>query len=728
MILSHIVFALLACTQTQSLAKTITFDEQAGTADHVLQDLSKPSGIQLKTSREMAKEVLLISVKDAPSAELLKRIATVTSGQWVEQDGELRLVADQGAREKERQAEIKEKAAAIRNGLTEMKAKLDPPVPKPGDKLASGDDEVAILALEGKGQSLAEYFVSQLDPDALAAMGKDDRMVFSDSPNSLQLRLPELAAGRMDDFIKEHNQMAQEMHKQMEQQSQQLPPGTQEIMDMMGTDSMFSSISGPPAKMILSIESPGSGMAMFGGNMESATLRFYDSNGKVIFTDQGEIPNAGESPTTMMQEAGIIPKEGAKIPPKASKKLELSPLSKEFQKLSIAGEMRSGGKAPIMTPELKGHMLHPETYDPLSYAPTDAFKEIAADKQEQLVADLPDSVSDGFAADDLTIEDCLTNMQNDVSIAHKDGWMQVTPKQHTSARFERLDRRALAILIAAAQAKGLASLDDLSAYAVSNEAPNLLRGVATTYMMLFVPGSIEMSMMGGNNDWKTLRLYGLMSPDQREALKNGTPMPYGSFSLDQKQIIQSMVYGSGCSLQETRPDAQKKKSPFGIEMFDQMLPFNFSQIADYLQEPTECLPQGLTAGVALQCAYSQTTAIKSADDGGINSMIGSMGADEYSLISYLETQPALQQSGAMPKFDKLKVGTRSIYDIRIQLGPNVYVKKKLIDDNFPLDAPVVTADSLPADFKSKVADNIEKIKKSPMAGMMKMPNMPVSPP
>jgi hypothetical protein len=727
MILTRIIFALLVPAQTQQPAKAITFDEPAGTADHILADLSKQAGIPLKTSPELSKEVLLISVKDVPTAELLKRIATVTAGQWLEQDSELRLVADQGAREQQRQTVLAQKTQVLTKALDDLRGKMTGQPPAPGTApVPSGEDIPSDSVFSTKG--IAELLVSELDPQTLAAMSKDDRLVLSDNPNAMQLKLPEIPSGKVDESIKEHNKMAAEMQKAKEQNTEQMPPGTEEIMEMMGTNSIYEQIPGPPTKVILSIEQPGGGAMMFGMGQPMATLRFYDANGKVTFTEQSAIPGKNDFEETLAKVTGKSDSKDVKEAPKG-KKIEFSAICKEFKGLSLVGGM-STGKLPNFSADLKNRMLHPDQFDPLSFTASEALKAVAAEKQEQLIADLPDAVSDSFMAgrdEAVTTGEYLESVKDAVSLNEKSGWLQVTPVDSTASRLDRVDRKSLAILLASAQAKGLPSLDDMAAYAVANEATNLYAGVTSPYMLAYVPG-VMTSMMLGGNDWKTLRLYGLMSPDQREVLRKGEPISYDGLTLEEKAIVQAMVYGGGASLQETRPNDQPKKNFFGLDFLADMLPMNMGQIQDFLQEPTECLPQGLTSSVVVQCAYSTSPVVRSADDDGFDTMLGALGPDEYSMIDFFKTQPMAANNGPMPKFAKFRVGTRATYNIKIQLRPNVFVKKKLIDDSVALDALVVTADNLPADFKTQVQARGELIKKSPFAKVLTMPRMPVSPP
>jgi hypothetical protein len=731
MILSRIIFALLVSTQTQQPAKAITFDEPAGTADHILADLSKPTGLQLKTSPEMAKEVLLISVKDVPAMDLLKRIATVTSGQWLEQDGELRLIADQGAREQQRQAEVAAKTVLIKKSLDKLKARFA----KPGDTepskepLTQDEDDMTLpFGLLGSGQ-LAQSLVAEFDAQTIAEMGRDDRVVLSTNPTAMQLPLPPVPSEKLEQFIKDHNKIAAEMEKAKEHSPQQVPPGQEELIAAMGMGAMYKNIAGPPVKISVSIESMQGFMAMMGA-AETATMRFYDANGKVTYSEQANVPNGSNFVKEIMKFAKIADKNGTKTPSvKSGTPIQYSSLTTEFGKASLMGTMQSGA-IPKMSAELHNRLLHPDNFDPLSFAPSEALRAIAAKKKEQLVADLPDSIAGSFASaeDVATTDKCLAAIGDHVVLDEKTGWMQISPRAQTQERFERIDRKSLAALIANSQAKGLPSLDDLSAFAIANEDPNPLTGIASPYMLVFVPGAMSRMMTGGN-DWKTLRLYGRGSPDQREALKKGEPLAYDGLSPDQKQVVQSMVYGSGASLQETKPSEQPKPAPFGIDLLMEAMPFGGAgQIKDYLQEPTECLPQGLSSSVSLQCAYTTSSVVRSADEDGFDTLMGPMGVDEYSLMGFIKTQPLAQMAGSMPKLSKFRVGTRATYDISIQLLPNVYIKKKLVDDSIGLDAPVVSADNLPADFKSQVQARMDEIKKSPFASMMKMPNMPMASP
>ena len=58
---------------------TLTYSTVAKTADVVLAEIAQEAGLQIETTADAKKHVLVVHVTDAPIDDLLDRIATVTS-------------------------------------------------------------------------------------------------------------------------------------------------------------------------------------------------------------------------------------------------------------------------------------------------------------------------------------------------------------------------------------------------------------------------------------------------------------------------------------------------------------------------------------------------------------------------------------------------------------------------------------------------------------------------
>src|SRR5690348_16065263 len=87
-----LAICLFALTSAQDPSAKVTYSTVAAPADRVLQEISKLSGANLKASPQTAHEILVLNVKDVPLADLMKRIAAVTSGEWPEKSGVTWLV------------------------------------------------------------------------------------------------------------------------------------------------------------------------------------------------------------------------------------------------------------------------------------------------------------------------------------------------------------------------------------------------------------------------------------------------------------------------------------------------------------------------------------------------------------------------------------------------------------------------------------------------------------
>src|ERR1700722_11572392 len=89
------------CAGRQGLDTPVTYTTRAARAEAVLPELGKLAGIDLQASKDTANEILVISVKNTPLADILPRIATVTSGEWKHDGNTIRLVPNRDLRRKE---------------------------------------------------------------------------------------------------------------------------------------------------------------------------------------------------------------------------------------------------------------------------------------------------------------------------------------------------------------------------------------------------------------------------------------------------------------------------------------------------------------------------------------------------------------------------------------------------------------------------------------------------
>src|SRR5688572_96530 len=86
--------ALFGVGDEPALSTKVTFDYLAMPAGRLIPLLSEESGIPLLCSNAVARDVLLLTCRDAPLKEVMDRIAYVAGAEWVKFDGGFRLTRD----------------------------------------------------------------------------------------------------------------------------------------------------------------------------------------------------------------------------------------------------------------------------------------------------------------------------------------------------------------------------------------------------------------------------------------------------------------------------------------------------------------------------------------------------------------------------------------------------------------------------------------------------------
>lgn len=374
------------------------------------------------------------------------------------------------------------------------------------------------------------------------------------------------------------------------------------------------------------------------------------------------------------------------------------------------------GSVPKFSPELEFRLVRPDQYDPLSFGPSESLLAVGKAMKLSIVANLPDDMVSFFrlmaGGAEQTVKGYLQELQQGrtAKAEIKDGWLIVRPAKPDEARKERLDRVALAQLIAASRSKGNPSLDDLAAYAQKAESP-LEQQIAMTYLTAFAPSAMGQGM-GGLTDWNMLRLYGTLSMGQKDTLLDRSAIPLGNLSPAQKQIATNLLFGANARLQVREP-GEPPKEEFGfVSMIRRFMPGSSN---DYRQEPTEAMPMGLPGKGALRLDLSTEVVGIPVGSSLPRNVFGVLGADELAMLRYLSEEPAFAQFGAqMPRIEGLRLGRRTAMRFVFTVAPNVTVEHTLNDDRVAKDATTVAIADLTPEMKARIEERLAQLKKNPL--------------
>ena len=698
----------------------VTYETVAKPVGAVLAELSGKLGMKLKATAEANQEIVLVSVHDVPVKGLMDRLATVTSCDW-EQDGDTyTLKASNSMRTKERDFAISEAAKKISGELANRvkeQQKLAEATKKAAEKGAKGDqpdksdDETDALAampgpfgMGGPDADVITALLQEIDPAELAEIGPDERGVWvTNNPNRMQRLLGSTAPTLIQDWIVKHNASVPKTEPAASEQETQLPPALQ---NMFG--SMTKPVKEPVAKALLSVQR---------GLMSSALglqveLKAYSAQGTVLLTATSMLDTANFEAQI---QAAVAKQKGGKVEtPPASPAISYSADSQALQSV-LSSASKSGGLSVKLPPALREKLIHPEIKDPLAYTVSDCLLSYAKVRSKQIVADVPDtalesSTMTGISGAPQTIADVQKSIdKGDVLRMVEDGdFVLFQPTDPEVARENHVDRLALRKLLSAIETKFVPSLDDVAEYAVSSPAP-MDNAVSMEYVMMFVPSMMgSMILNGGQSNWDALRFFGSLEPAQRQILRSGGSFAMGNLPQAPQQFAARFLF-SGQAKFTQEGSTPKQEDPFGsmISMF-----MGGGAGGDFLEEPTEVMPGGLTAAAIVGCGATTEPLVYFSNDGTFGQW--TMGPQELAMFTMLQGFISKAGAGSGPDLSMPKnglLGQRGRLRLTFHVGGKMIASCVLLDPSVSKDASSVALDNLPSDFKSQVASQTALMQK-----------------
>jgi len=711
------IICLANLSSAQDYSQKVSYTTVAVPVRRAVAEIAKLTKTPLETSPTVANEVLVIDVKDVVLEDLMGRIAKAVSGQWDEHDGMRYLTRSNDQHRAEYLEELAARKAAIKKAvdkLTEPLKKNPKFDEKAANEMASklgeksglggilqGGDAAAMAqgartmftqgADQPAGRATARL-LSMVDLGLIAKLNDEERIVFSTRPNLMQARLPAGAIQVINQFIQEQNIWADAVNRRKGEQ-----PGIIDQAIGMAMGANNSEIKGTPDKALLCVE-------------RSAMLDSYEVRLK-IFDGQGKTLYQGGQSVLLDSSLLNIVDSMLKAEPTKDAEIELTPDSKELLEFyrSLTNIMFSAGKAKNMSKQLLDKLARPDLYDPLSFIHSEALLALAKGRGAQLVANVPDSIlrASSFAmpGQKLTANGFLKQLTDlaIVDIEEKDGWMLMKPVRPYNERQKRVDRFALAQLIAQTAKRGYMALDDLAAYSLKNP-PFMATEITQTYSVTMLPGA---AVTTGTTNWNMLRFYGSLGLAQRQALARGNKIPFRNLAPNLLELVRRMAFrtsaiaGGGIVI----------KSAPGSNPTPMAGLFG----ADYRSEPTELMPKGLPGDGEVSMTVRTDMVVKDAGETQPRIQIFSaFGAEELAAFSSLKEDPTFGGLiGAMiPDLKTFRMADRVTYSFEFSLTPEASLNQVLTDLRYDPSSPAIDINGLPADFRKRYDETQAQLKKA----------------
>lgn len=710
----------------------VSFAHESAPAKVVVEKLSKHAGVPLMVAPQTGAEILCVSVKDAKLADLLKRIALVTSGEWRAEEGGFRLIRPVGIVNAQAAERIRLRrvavAEAIKKKVQEVYAK-----PKAGGASSADPELGAFNPFGGSGptEKAIVRLLQMANTSLLANLEDGERIVYSSQANRMQSQFNGNVATIVQELINAHNQAIRERPVEVGGDPDVDLEEIRAFLKELGISSEERPIDSRPAKLLLVASRGGGmmGMSFLMGESIGLELLLFDATGKVIFRGQSALQMGGgmfEAFGEAFEEAVAVQggqpakkKEPIQIPGPDGE-VEFSTRTKEVLGIFGSATGPMGPRLPTnISKETEALLLRPDINDPLSFDQSDALFAIAKVKGWQVVANLPDSRLSFFgqmmgSAPKGKVNDAIVSLREDraVKLIEADNWFVAMPSDPIEARLQRVDRPSLAALLAATKSKGVPSLDDCAAYAVKNEAP-MRTPAAMLYMALYAPNLMGQGMMGFT-DWNVLRLYAQLDAGNRLRLESGDRIEFSVLDHGKRALVERILFGTNANLTVGPPSNLDEN--FFLSMMKQLVG---RQAQEWKQEPTEIMPSGLPNAGILSMKLTTSPVGTVTGDNPMASMMGALGPGELALLQlFKEDENMGQFMGMMPPIQGLKLGTRKSYRFTFQVAPDVSSTKTLQDDSIDKNAQSVSIDALPTDFRAAISKQMEEIKNSPFFKLM----------
>ncbi len=633
--------------------RVIAFRATAGSADRILKDIGVAAGISLRATPTTARDILLISVKDVPLSVLMKRIADADNATWESEGDGFRLNRTTLQQRADVDTERQNLAARYQEGLKKIAAEaaaLNPLTDSSAKGLVQRAKDANAQSQSGQGWAMVSQITAQapagrllvrllatLSGDMLASIPENGRVVFSDSPNGMQRRLPGSANAALQLYVREQGLMASAAGPDSE-------PFNGGYVD---TRTLTSALKAPPAKVIIAAT-----RRPLEGSI-NCSLEILDAQDHVLGTANHSI---GASTFE-----GVMPGQGVKRVD-GEKPIAFSPDSRALRSIF----KNFGGMANLTTqslsPELRKKLADPLANEPLGYATSEALMAYADAQGANLVGVLTDASAMmlfPFSGDDMLpsqIPSMLKAAEERADV--RDGWISVVPITPASTRAHRTDRAALTRLLQTLLAKGGLRIDDAAAYAVA------CPGISIDILAMLTCAVLDSSailLFEKQNSMNALRFYGSMTAGQRQAAGADQPIAFSSLTLAQKDSLLEMVFGADSSLNSIKEMVMEEgQTP--------IFP---------TRECTEVLPNGIPSSGRFTVKQSSEYVVLAVRESGVQMGDSGMSAYELAWRFFAQEHPESQGSWATEprnriSLDSLRPGTRSTialhFDLTTQIG------------------------------------------------------------
>lgn len=658
-----------------SLDEPIEFKPFVGTAPSVVAKLALQSGLKLTTGKNVANDVIAISVPKATMRQIMDNIAYTIQAEWKEAGGEWTLVRSE--------EQIKAQNALDRATTIDQIKKAVEKLPKDEAWTEADAKGIALQVdtfdrranrfdlgtgfsdLNNKmpGRRLLNRFLRSISPEVLADVAFVGRTVFSTNPNKMQKALPISMKGAVDQFVKENNLLSSAWTS--------------------GTDEERPSIFEKP-NTLKTIEEIHVNMRRSSLNGISIDLHAYDS--------EGMDTTLNTSHSFQLDLSNDFFKPG-KVAPE-DKVVELSPLSKKV--LESAAQSMNG--LPFNPPQdVRQYLLHPKANEPLGLINTEAVWVMAESEKKPVIIALPEMeffLIMAMAQDGkVTLKRYMSSLDMCALIRDEaDGWVRYRDSMPVLNRIRRVDRQAFDDYFRRIEKDKRTSLDGFAQFVVNY--PGRLENTMFP-IFLMITGSYPANFQF-DDDLSMVRLYGTLSSPQKDALRKGVKLKISDFSAAQQAILNTFIFGSHMRSRSYHYEGNGAAMGKGLHK-------------SILNEPTEAFPNGLSEPFELSAAVTDQASWFRQESWGEIRPVDASGAawdvfqlERLDLFPYANTAQFREKGG-------FAQGQSVIWTFQVKLNNFSTTEVQLTDHTFP-EGNFIPFKDLPKDFLADIDKSLVQLR------------------
>lgn len=350
----------------------------------------------------------------------------------------------------------------------------------------------------------------------------------------------------------------------------------------------------------------------------------------------------------------------------------------------LYGEQHLGKPA---IPEFEKMVMHPDVYDPLSFAISDYFFTIAEDQKLDIVAIPTDDFFELIEIGGNVVADfsftSLTEQLNESEPMRvtKDGtYLRVEPNWKLRSNWARLNRIAFRKFLDRKQESPAVPLAPYAEFASS--VPDFSLNIFTLY-----GDATGFQSPNSTYDYHVLRFYHSLSPIQREALLNGQKLVFSQFTPQLKMVTERMISQSSRFVGEDFHGDQP-----GV-------PAEIPQKVSAYLEITDIITPVFERTLELSARKEANTVVALAEYNGYPAKQPPFSAAMLVFArDQIENTRQPIENGIIPNFDKYRLGQEISYELEVLLTPKFKRTVSLTDTQ--ISQKVYRYDELPADFRA----------------------------